>query len=429
MIICLKMEHKLFKRYNSLDKCQLESFQWHTDTSVHTASTAATVQSSTVRILNGTHYVADVDTESTLRAVKNAIDNQHTFCVHPPTLKTATLESTVADDGIHFQCLSAGSNGKPKRIRRSHASWIASFKINAQAIQLSNKDSYALVGRTSHSLALYAALEAAFVGADIHALTDLRPDRQLQAIIHLTSSILYTTPSQLRQLCMGADALKTTATSVRHIYSGGGKLDLPTKQHAATVFPNARLQEFYGASETSFISLSDEHTPINSVGKLYPGVELEIDNGELWVKSPYLFEGYVNTAHTAANWRDGFVSVGEVGHLDAAGYLFLAGRQSRRVNIADHLVYPESIEKLLNAHSDVRACAVVPVSDAKRGQILVAMVEAEQSNELDKALLGLMRKRFGNLIAPRTIFFVEQLPTLPSGKPNLVQIENHFRPS
>ena len=410
-----------------MDKCPLESFRWHTDTAVLKASTAAQVQSSTDHILNGTHYIADVETVSTLSAVKRAIDNQHAFCVHPPTLKTATFESTMASEGFYFQCLSAGSNGEPKRIRRSHASWIASFRVNAEAIQLNNKDSYAIVGRPSHSLALYAAMEAAFIGADIHALTGLRPDRQLQAIIQLASSILYATPTQLRQLCMGADSLKTVASSVRHIYSGGGKLDLPTKQHTATVFPNARLQEFYGATETSFITLSDERTPIDSVGKLYPGVELDIDQGELWVKSPYLFDAYVGADHTAASWRNGFVSVGEMGRMDESGYLFLAGRQSRRVNIADQLVFPESIEKLLAAHSNVRACAVVPVNDAKRGQVLAAMVEAEQTSALNTALLKLMRERFGNLVAPRTILFVAQLPTLPSGKPNLVQIERQLR--
>ena len=105
---------------------------------------------------------------------------QSEFCISGPTPHKDLIRETLSESGSagFFQCLSSGSSGRPKRMRRSHASWTKSFRINAGLWGITRQDSYAVLGALSHSLALYSCLEGLYLGADLLLLSDLRPDRQ-----------------------------------------------------------------------------------------------------------------------------------------------------------------------------------------------------------------------------------------------------------
>ena len=75
-----------------------------------------------------------------------------------------------------------------------------SFEVNANLWGITQQDCYAVLGALAHSLALYSCLEALYLGADLLLLSDLRPDRQVAQISEKNASILYATPTQLRQL-------------------------------------------------------------------------------------------------------------------------------------------------------------------------------------------------------------------------------------
>ncbi|PID46671.1 MAG: AMP-dependent synthetase [Proteobacteria bacterium] len=417
-------------------------FRWHTDTRLHWPS-----QSATQHTFDSLHdntatpheimLISDACSVTCFTALQYAIQHRRAFCIHPQNASfSATIPPQKETDG-YFQTISSGSSGTPKRIRRTQASWITSFQINTTQAQITPEDSYAILGKLSHSTPLYATLEAAHIGADIHVLSDLRPDHQRQALSHLQSTILYATPTQLRLLCKQRHHHVPERFAVRLILSGGGKLDAHTAALVHQTFVGATVIEFYGAAETSFITLSDHHTPIGSVGKAYPKVQIRIDPpdtdgdlaGKIWVKSPYLFTDYavsnsLEPPKYAATWRDGFLSVGEYGYQDKQGYLFLSGRQSRRINIADQLVHPEEIELLLLANPAVEQCAIVPVTDTQRGQVLMGLVvlscETMSADNICQELLATLRQQPGNLITPRKLFPVESLPKLASGKVDLV---------
>lgn len=452
------------------EKIAVLAFHWQTQSAIRAWPDVAVPAKQPSLALcenDGVLFIADTPSVAALDQLRQTINaptdiattelRQPEFCLVPtitmePTIvfqdpEQSRLSSTepsehknnLATTEHYFQCMSAGSNGKPKRVRRTHKSWLTSFDENATRANITSDDSYAIVGKLSHSLALYAALEAANIGADIHALGDLRPDHQTQALQQLASTIMYATPTQLRLIAKQAKRLNITDFKLRHIFSGGGKLDKRTAELLSLVFPNASVQEFYGATETSFITLSDKHTPMGSVGKVYPGVQVRIHNtqqhegrtiGEIHVKSPYLFHGYVGTPEHAAEWQDGFINLNELGYLDDDAYLFLAGRESRRVNIADQLVFPEEIESVLNEHPAVHASAVIAITDPERGHVLAAVIEAQdesgpeqsrpEQSQLVQSLLHDLRKQVGSLKAPRKIICVDQLPLLASGKPDLV---------
>ena len=113
--------------------------------------------------------------------------------------------------------------------------------------------------------------------------------------------------------------------------------------------------------------------------------------------------------------QEGFVTVGEIGRLDANGNLTLLGRRNRAVNIADELVFPEVVEATLGARAG-SPCAVLPEADALRGTALVAVVEGAGDQARAAALLQTCRAALGPRATPRRLLFHPELPRLLSGK-------------
>ncbi len=227
---------------------------------------------------------------------------------------------------------------------------------------------------------------------------------------------VYATPAQLRALVGGA---AQPLPGLRLVLVGGSKLDGALRAALAAAAPGAELREFYGAAEASFITLADAGTPAAAVGRPYPGVEVEVRAGEVWVKSPYLFEGYASDPGSA-EWRDGWLSVGEMGRLEG-GFLYLDGRKGRMVTVADQNVFPEAIEAFLEGLPGVARAAVLAVPDAARGHVLRAVCQGDRGAEA--AVLAALRAEFGPMKAPRRIDWRKDWPVLPSGKTDLRALE------
>ena len=340
--------------------------------------------------------------------------------------------AVVAEHGS-FETLTGGSLGSFRRVIRTQASWLASFAINARLFDLQPGARVAILGRLSHSLALYGALEGVCLGAKVHLLDDLRPDHQRKALAARGITHLYATPAQLR-LLTGASG--PNCPTLSQVIVGGSKLDFPLRQSLRAMAPLAQVHEFYGAAEASFITLSRPTDAPQTVGHPYPGVTLSLRGpggadvpmgmaGEVWVKSPYLFTGYSGGDPGSARWQDGWLSVGEVGTLTPEG-LVLHGRAGRMVTIADRNVFPEEIEALIATLPGVQAVAVLPVTDATRGAVLVACLQGDQSCE--GAILKATRTALGPLIAPKRLIWLQDWPRLPSGKTDLAALRERLGP-
>lgn len=317
-------------------------------------------------------------------------------------------------------CESSGSSGRPKLIRRSPGSWKASFEINRRLFDVGPDDSYAILGHMGHSLGLYGALEALHCGAGLALLGGIGAGAQASALVAQGVTVLYATPSQLQIL------LRSTVNwpDLRHVICGGGYLSQPVRSAIAARCPQARITEFFGASETSFMTLSDAATPAGSVGRAYPGVTLNVDDGgDIWVKSPYLFEGYETGDSPLTRWHEGALSIGELGWCDADGYLFLKGRRSRMVTVADQNIFPEAIEAVLATLPGVEVVAVITPVDPLRGHSIVAAIVGDASEaQIRKAC----RAQLSNAAVPRKVWRLTQMPLLSAGKPDLQALETRW---
>ena len=351
-----------------------------------------------------------------LNAIHTTLTTGTPFCV-----SDTALPDMDHIPPAHFATLTGGTSGAPKVILRSQASWVASFKTNAAQFGYRPQDSIAVLGGLNHSLALYGVLEGVHLGLSVHILSALRPSDQSAQLRAHRCSVLYATPTQLRML-----PATMPLADVRLILCGGGSLGAQTRRHITALCPNAALHVFYGAAETSFVTMSDDNAPEGSVGRAYPDVEIAVRNpddtgtGVIWVRSPYLFEGYLQgeSDHTR---RDGdWLTVGEYGHINPEGYLFLQGRAGRVVNFADTTIFPEALEAQFSALEGITHCTVLARLDALRGHHLVAVIAGDEDAQQRDMLLKHCKAQ--GIKGLRDVVFLDPYPLLTSGKPDLQRI-------
>lgn len=328
----------------------------------------------------------------------------------------------------------SGSTGLPKGYRRNHRSWIDSFAVSEAAFGLSAADVILAPGGMAASLHLYGVVHALHMGATAVMMRHFHPRRALDLIARHAVTALYATPTQLQMLTETAAEAGLAAPSLRRIMISGAKWRPETRAAVAAIFPNAGIGEFYGASEASFITLArpGEAVPPGSVGRAAPGVELAIRDGEgrdlpagetgtIWVASTMLFDAYACGGGEETR-RDGrFLTIGDHGRLDAAGYLTLAGREKRMLVTAGLNVYPEEVEAVLAGVPGVEEAAVFGRPDPLRGVELVAVLRgATGGTQVDDAVLRAhCRRLLPAAKIPRCFVWLADWPRTSGGKVDL----------
>ena len=330
-----------------------------------------------------------------------------------------TSADIQTDRGV-FQCETGGTSGKPKRICRTAESWLASIRVIFEKYTNSS-ECYGILGDLGHSLAFYAAVEAQIIGNRCVSVVGRSPREQAQEFASAGVDVIYATPTQMRMLSKSHRVLE----NVKVVFIGGGRLEPETRTQVQSLAPNAQILQFYGAAETSFITLAEPYHDAASVGVAFPGVEIDIRNinsdgiGEVWVKSPFVFSGYAQGHTPDTQWQDGWLTIGELGKIDDAGQLFLSGRKSRVFTVADKTIYPEDIEQYLNAQTEVIASAVFSVDDPLRGaRIYVALCSDQTDGDRLLRMLGELKER-GVMVDRFRAYGSDDWPMLISGKPNL----------
>ena len=394
--------------------------------------------------------VSDMDAAKVFGCIYSAIEQNREFLVIPSDMdgriyvcgKNSKMRPVSSNfpkqaNKRYFQVLSGGSTGYPKRLRRTCRSWLLSILQNVSLLNLSSKDTYAILGRLSHSLALYGAIEALNIGANLYMLSSNSPKRQLAIFETIKPTVVYATPAQLRLLILATNLMQSKIFNcVRFVMIGGSKMDEQLKASCGALFPSADVKEFYGSAETSFVSISGSGSPSGSVGKAYPNVGIYIDPidhtnsntpqlGEICVKSPYLFDGYVNDIDLQKHGLSRGWFTGEIGHIDDDGNLFITGRKDRMVTIADINIYPEQVENYLTRFEGVQNAFVYPVQDELRGNVMHATLYVSGFAPSIDDINAQCRSDLNMYACPRKIELIYDAPPLRhSGK-----LKHRFMPS
>jgi len=325
----------------------------------------------------------------------------------------------------------SGSTGMPKGYRRHHRSWIESFSAGDREFDIGAGDVVLAPGALTHSLFLYGLAHGLHVGATVILCRQFRPNVANRLIASHKATVIYGVPTQLEMMIEAAMREgEPPFSTTRWILSSGAKWQGHAMAELHRQFPHARFAEFYGASELSFVTVAkdDEDVPADSVGRAFAGVDLTIrdhlgrclppgETGQVFVSSPFVFMEYASGNTTALAQHGDAVSVGDVGLLDARGFLHLVGRANRMIISAGKNIHPEEIEHVLEAHPAVTAAAVMGVNDDRRGERLLALLKLRPHACVSSSdLVGHARARLPLYKIPRRFALAPEWPTTSSGK-------------
>jgi acyl-CoA synthetase (AMP-forming)/AMP-acid ligase II len=324
----------------------------------------------------------------------------------------------------------SGSTGLPKGFRRHHRSWTASFEVCLSTFGEAASTRILAPGRDSHSLFLFGMLLGLWTGAGVVVQEHFSAAAALETLATGQTPCLVAVPSQLLlMLEWAAHRQLPPVHGVRLILISGARWTRSRTPDLQALFPQARIIEFYGASETSFIAWTESHPdlPDAVVGRPFDTVELEVrgatpesPDGLIYVRSPMVFMDYVGSAndHTAA-LRDGdWVCVRDLGHLDDQGRLWVAGRESRMLVTMAKKLFPEELEAVLEAHPAVARASVHGLPDAQRGVQIVAIIQWKTGSERAnlQVLQSWCRSRLEAFKVPRQVWVHADWAFTASGK-------------
>lgn len=348
-----------------------------------------------------------------------------------PNLVAAPFPPAPAPDAPFYVGFTSGSTGLPKGYRRGHRSWIDSFKVSAAEFGFGEADVVLAPGGLAASLHLYGVVHALHSGARAVMMRQFHPRRALRLIARHGVTALYATPTQL-QMLIEAGAGESFPT-VRLLMISGAKWRAETRAATLALFPRAGIAEFYGASETSFITIArpGEPVPPGSVGRPAYGVTLRIRDasgrdlpagaaGAIWVKSTMLFDAYACGDAPETRREGGFLTIGDHGRLDEAGFLYLHGREKRMLVTSGLNVYPEEVETVLVGLPGIEEAAVFGLPDALRGVELVAVLRGTFD---EPTLRAACRKLLPAAKIPRRFLSLEDWPRTSGGKADLRALE------
>lgn len=331
----------------------------------------------------------------------------------------------------------SGSSGRPKPFIRSQASWLDTFSLAAKEFGAKPGHRVLAPGPLSHGLSFYAMAETLHHGGQFIGL----PQFDVGAVVALLEShdvhTLVVVPTMLVALLKQLASHHSAGAPAR-IISAGAKLSVSLRATLARQFPHTELTEYYGASELSFVTVSQasESPPPQSVGRAFAGVEIKLlkddgspashgESGRVWVRSGMLADGYLEADGSVQSLVDaaGWSTVGDVGVFDKDGFLSLIDRASNMLISGGLNVYPADVERILEQHDAVAEAVVVGLPDTYWGDRVCAVLRWEQSqqqadetDETLRALIAICRDQLSPEQRPACFYTVSQWPLTHSGK-------------
>jgi acyl-CoA synthetase (AMP-forming)/AMP-acid ligase II len=364
-------------------------------------------------------YGAAHEVVDRVRAVRDAGDIPLVGDERWPAAQREAVAGLVRDarppTGAAWASLTSGSSGTPRIVLRTAASWERSFPaVSALLADPAVPDAervVALPAPPSSSLTLFSVAHALSGGP--------RPVFPGQDGSLAEATSFHGTPQALRALLHGGQLPR-----VRTALVGGSHLDEGLRAHAESF--GIRVIAYYGAAELSFVAV-DDGTGLHP----FPGVDVDVRGGELWVRSPFTALGYLGDGgplRTDGAWA----TVGDLAELDAdtdtdtetpSGTLRLRGRADGAILTASATVIPEEVEAELRQIPAIADAVVFGYPAAGVGALVAAMLEPAPGVPTISAgsLRSITSARLGPAHRPR-IWFTGELPRNSSGKPARAEI-------
>jgi long-chain acyl-CoA synthetase len=322
-----------------------------------------------------------------------------------------------------------GTTGEPKAVEHSHRSLMVSVLQHCSVWPAPpGADRFLSVAPIFHIWGLsYATLVPLYAQGTLVIVPRYQPEEVLRVLESERISVFGGGPAPIYMgLLQSPSFAGTDFSSLRYCLSGGSPCpeDLQRAWLQGTGCP---LLEGWGMSEAAPLCLNrpDALRKPLSVGRPVPDTDVEVvdletglrvlpqgEAGEVRVRGPQLMRGYHGRPEaTREVLRDGWLYTGDIGYLDADGYLFLVDRKKDMIIVGGYNVYPRQIDEVLFRHPAIAEAASVGRSDARLGEVLVAFVVLHRGATLSEAeFFEYCRANLVKYRRPVAVSFVDALP-------------------
>jgi malonyl-CoA/methylmalonyl-CoA synthetase len=326
----------------------------------------------------------------------------------------------------------SGTTGRSKGAMLSHRNLAANIEAICDAWRWTANDHLLLTLPLFHTHGLMVGAHGTFfAGASAELRRKFDAAEVYDALLTGSFTMFFGVPTMYARLLQEAESRQERPGPLRLYVSGSAALSPEVFEKFEQTF-GERILERYGMTETG-MNLTNpyngERRP-GTVGKPFPGQEARVvgiedreplpvgEIGEIEVRGPHVFDGYLNLPEATEEIfeGDGWFRTEDLGFVDEDGYFTISGRTKELIISGGYNVYPREVEEALEGCPGVAEAAVVGLPDEEFGERVAAAVVREDTELSEEEVKDFLRDELASYKKPRRVAFVEELPRNALGK-------------
>ena len=372
---------------------------------------------------------------------------------HEALAGSATADpAPVASDAPAWLFYTSGTTGRPKGVEITHANLVAMTQCFLSDVEgIAPGDAILHPAPLSHGSGLYAVPHVARAAVNVVPVSGgFDPAEIVDLVGAWDRALFFAAPTMVKRLVEHPSIGRANLGRLKSVVYGGGPMYVEDAK-AAFAALGSRLAQIYGQGESPMtitamgrelvadaIARGDD-ARLGSVGVAQTGIEVAIDTaggglGEVLVRGPTVMRGYWrNPEATAKTLEGGWLHTGDIGALDADGFLTLKDRSKDLIISGGSNIYPREVEEALLRHPDVLEVAVIGRRHPEWGEEVVACVvprhalpDALARARFEASLDALCLAQIARFKRPRAYAIVDELPKNSAGKVLKTELRGRF---